>query len=298
MKDNLSNHLTLLLWISLLASSFVVSESLLPYASPVASTGLRFILASLLMLPLVYKQLKSYLHARLLMQYSGISAFLVLFFIGMFEALKTTTALNTSVIYTLIPLFSVGLSYLWLNSRIEGLKLLGFLIGTGGALWVLLASHPHQIDALQWRSGDSIFMLASVCMAMHAVLVKKWGTRIPARIGAFLILLTGSLMLLPLLLFAGELETVAWQQQGFWQALLYLTLFTTLATFFLQQYLVQRVGPNRLLAFTYLVPTLVALPQGLITEGQWPIALPGIALTILALYLISWHSWQIEQETR
>ena len=94
-------------------------------------------------------------------------------------------------------------------------------------------------------------------------------------------------MLLPLLMFFGDLTHIAWQQSYFWQILIYLTLFTTVATFFLQQHLLKKVGPNRLLAFTYLIPTLVVIPQGIENISQLYSGLPGIILTILALYLIA-----------
>ncbi len=88
-----------------MASSFVVSKDLLPYANPIASTGLRFILASILMLPIiwriyVWKKSASFIGTKIIVQYSFISLFLVLFFLGLFEALKTTSAMRTSVIYS------------------------------------------------------------------------------------------------------------------------------------------------------------------------------------------------------
>ena len=106
-------------------------------------------------------------------------------------------------------------------------------------------------------------------------------------LGAFYIMLLGSIMLLPFLLLFGDLDNIAWQQTTFWQTLLYLTVFTTIATFFLQQYLLKKVGPNRLLSFTYLIPSLVVIPQAIANTSQLYSALPGIMLTFLALYLIS-----------
>ena len=100
-------------------------------------------------------------------------------------------------------------------------------------------------------------------------------------------MLLGSILLLPFLLLFGDLNNIAWQQQEFWQTLLYLTVFTTMATFMLQQYLLKKVGPNRLLAFTYLIPTLVVIPQGIENIYNLNSALPGILMTILALYFIS-----------
>lgn len=105
--------------------------------------------------------------------------------------------------------------------------------------------------------------------------------------GSFYIMTLGSLMLLPLMALYGELEQVIWQAHEFWTILLYLTVFTTMATFFLQQYLVQSVGPNQLLAFTYLIPILVVISQGWTAILDLVNSASGIFLTLLALYMIS-----------
>jgi len=287
MKKTLADNLILLLWVSLMASSFVVSEQLIPFANPVASTGLRFILATLMMLALVKGAPFKLLTRKILLHYSLISVCLVLFFLGLFEALKTTTALKTSVIYTLLPLFSVILAYLTLKVVTPPKLIIAFIIGSFGAIWVLIAFTQQAFSIEQWQLGDSIFLGACCFLAMHVILIKKWTSDVPPTLGAFYIMLLGSILLLPFLLLFGDLSNVAWQQKEFWQTLLYLTVFTTMATFMLQQYLLKKVGPNRLLAFTYLIPTLVIIPQGIENIYTLHNVLPGILMTVLALYFIS-----------
>jgi len=287
MKSTLIDNLALLLWVSLMASSFVVSEQLLPYANPIASTALRFILATIIMLPFIGKASIKLLNYRILLRYSIISLFLVLFFLGLFEALKTTNAMRTSVIYTLLPLISVAITHIGLKLVTPNKQILGFIIGTLGAIWVLMTFTQEELVWAEWRLGDSIFLAACFSLALHVVLIKKWATDVPPKTGAFYIMLLGSLMLLPLLMFFGDLTHIAWQQSYFWQILIYLTLFTTVATFFLQQHLLKKVGPSRLLSFTYLIPSLVLIPQGVINIPQLYSALPGIMLTFVALYLIT-----------
>ena len=82
MKSTLIDNCTLLLWVSLMASSFVVSEQLIPYVNPIASTALRFLLATILMMPFIGKTSIQRLNYKILFHYSVISLFLVLFFIG------------------------------------------------------------------------------------------------------------------------------------------------------------------------------------------------------------------------
>lgn len=287
MQQTLTDNLILFIWVSLMASSFVVSEQLLPYANPIASTALRFILATLMMLVFVKRALFKQITLKVLCHYTIISLLLVLFFLGLFEALKTTTAIKTSVIYTLVPLCSVVLTYLTLKV-ITPLKLIfAFIIGSVGAIWVLFSSTQQPISFEQWQVGDSIFLAACCCLSLHVILIKKWANKVPATLGAFLIMLLGSILLLPFLFWFGDLSHIAWQQKDFWQVLLYLTVFTTVATFILQQYLLKKVGPNRLLAFTYLIPILVIIPQGVENIYNFKSTLIGVVLTILALYLIS-----------
>jgi len=287
MKQTLTDNLILFIWVSLMASSFVVSEQLLPYANPIASTALRFILATLMMVAFVNKSSLQQINSTTLGQYSIISLLLVLFFLGLFEALKTTTASKTSVIYTLVPLCSVVLAYFTLKVATPLKLIFAFILGSIGAIWVLFSSAQQALTFGQWQIGDSIFLGACCCLSLHVILIKKWANNVPATLGAFLIMLLGSILLLPFLLVLGDLSNIAWQHKQFWQVLLYLTVFTTVATFILQQYLLKRVGPNRLLAFTYLIPILVMIPQGVENIYNLNSTLIGVFLTILALFLIS-----------
>lgn len=287
MKSVLINNVILLFWVSLMASSFVMSAQLLPYANPIASTALRFIFATILMMPFIGRAAIQQLNYKILFHYSVISLFLVMFFIGLFEALKTTNAMRTSVIYTLLPLISVFFSYAGLKILTPYKQVIGYLVGTFGAIWVLFAFTEQKFVVSEWTFGDSIFLAACCCLALHVILIKKWATDIPAISGAFYIMLFGSLLLLPLFIFLGDLVNIAWQQPKFWQSLIYLTVFTTIATFLLQQYLLKKVGPNRLLSFTYLIPSLVVIPQSMSSISQLYSAIPGMMLTLLALYLIS-----------
>jgi drug/metabolite transporter (DMT)-like permease len=244
-------------------------------------------LASILMLPLILINYQPVAARKIYLQYGLISLFLVMFFLGLFEALKTTTAMRTSVIYTLVPLISIVLTYFGLKVKTSKIKLLGFGLGTIGAIWVLFAFHKDNVDLFSWYAGDGIFVLACMSLSVHVVLIKHWGGDVPPAQGSFYIMVLGSLMLLPFMGLFGELDQVPWQAREFWRILLYLTVFTTMATFFLQQHLVQKVGPNHLLAFTYLIPILVVIPQGWAGMSQLKDSLSGILLTFLALYLIS-----------
>lgn len=311
----MSSFFTLLLWAWLMASSFIVSGHMVEYASPVATSAFRFLLAMFIMLPALLfswqraklnktEQFKAlFASRRRLCHYVVISGALVGFFIGLFVALQSTTPLNTSVLYTLVPLIGVMITRVWLKEVAPLWRVVGFVLGSIGAMTVLFSTQGFSTqgfstqdfpiqgnNGFQWHSGDYIFLGSCFLLALHVVSVQKWGRSLGALSGAFMIMLFGTLWLLPIALIWGELDQVQWALQGFWVNVLYLTVFTTLFTFVLQQRLVMTVGASRLLAISYTIPVWVALftaltQSRLLSLVDWPFA-SGIVLLAIALFLI------------
>lgn len=297
---------TLLLWAWLMASSFVVSGHMVNYASPIATTGFRFLLALIMMLLVllvswyqakrpIRQEFKALFDSpRHALHYLLISGSLVGFFIGLFMALETTTPLNTSVLYTLIPLMGVIITKIWLHISTPWIKVGGFMMGSIGATGVLFSTQVHSLQDLQsfqWNQGDLLYIGACVLLAFHVVSVQKWGSRLKPFPGAFMIMLFGSMWLLPITLIWGELDQVQWGTSGFWVNALYLTIFTTLFTFVLQQRLVSTVGANRLLAFSYTIPVWVAFYTAFAESSLSTLLNIGFVLGVVclgtSLYLIS-----------
>lgn len=278
-------YVALFVWLILTASSFVVSAELLPHANPIASTGLRFLLACVLMLPFFLRRIPV-LTRKIVLRYLWISLFLVLFFVGLFKSLQTTTALRVSVIYTLLPLLTVFVSYCALRFRASPRQLVGFVLGSGGAVWGLLATSGDGFDFWVWHSGDSLFLLSCVCLALHVVLIKKWLVSVDPVQSVFMILLMGGVLLIPFVLSYGELQQVHWESQNFWITFLYLTCFTTIGTFLLQQYLLRHFGPDHLLAVSYLIPFCILLPNAVSHLDKLYYALPGFFITAMAMPII------------
>ncbi len=115
----MSSFFTLLLWAWLMASSFIVSGHMVAFASPIATSAFRFLLALLILFPVLLfswqraglskaEQFQTlFSSGQRIFHYVVISGALVGFFIGLFVALQSTTPLNTSVLYTLVPLMGV-----------------------------------------------------------------------------------------------------------------------------------------------------------------------------------------------
>ena len=134
--------------------------------------------------------------------------------------------------------------------------------------------------------GDGVFCCACVSLSLHVVLLKRWFSAQPPVQTVFFLLLFGSLLLLPVMVMWGDVESIQWSELGFWWPLLYLTGFATLATFLLQQWLLQRLTANHLLAASYLSPAIVVMLTTMPRVSLSYQGMFGVALTCLSLALI------------
>ena len=103
----------------------------------------------------------------------------------------------------------------------------------------------------------------------------------------FWVLLIGSLCLL-LFSWGDVLETnwLAIDPKVYW-GLLYLSLFSTLITFFLLQYGVVRIGATKVSAYGFLTPIIVVIIGVIIKiETFEPVLIPGMILVLIALFFI------------
>jgi drug/metabolite transporter (DMT)-like permease len=74
---------------------------------------------------------------------------------------------------------------------------------------------------------------------------------------------------------------------GAWLGIAYLAGPSTAVTFWILQYTTPRLGPSRVASYTFLTPSAVAaIEWGLgLSAPQW-VVLPGIGLTLLAVWLL------------
>lgn len=93
--------------------------------------------------------------------YACISFTLTGFFWLMFLAMRSTTALNTGVIFTLVPGISGLYSAVLLKERLGKYRLIAMIPATLGAIWVLFHGDLTELLAFNLNSGDLIFSEAA-----------------------------------------------------------------------------------------------------------------------------------------
>ena len=272
---------------ALIATSFPVGAAITHGLEPVVLTLLRFALAAVLFGPIVAWRFGLPLPGwRDLVRYSAVSACLVGFFWGMFEALRHTSALNTGTLFTLTPAIAAAASALLLRERLRPAARLALPVGIAGAVWVIFRGDLDALLGLQLGKGDAIFFAACLAMGFYMPLLRRLHRGEPMARMTFWILVTGTGWLL--LLALPRLGAVQWGAvtPAVWAGIAYLAVFTTIITFFIYQWSSTVIGPTRVMSYTYLNPALVlTIGLGFGEPLPPPATYPGI-LVILAATVI------------
>jgi len=271
----------------LVSTSFPVGETITDTIDPAALTLIRFVLAAVMLLPVIFVKFSLALSAGSFLRYSLISCCLVIFFWCMFLSLRYTTALNTSVLFTTVPALSGLYSGIIIREHLGKWHLTALFFGLFGALWVIFRGDFSLFLGLSWNRGDLIFFSGCLAMGLYTPLIRLLHRGEPMVVMTFWILVTGSIWLLPvggfelLRMDPGTVPASTWLWIG------YLAFFSTVLTFFLTQRAVPVIGPTRVMAYSYLYPAFVLIIDICLGRG-WPklSILPGIAFILAAMILL------------
>jgi drug/metabolite transporter (DMT)-like permease len=227
---------------------------------PFLTAFLRVLLASLFLLPLLAwrdqmdalkKNIKPILIVGMLN--SGIP-----FALFAFAVLHITTSL-TSVLNATTPLWGALIAWFWLKDKPANMRILGLVIGFAGVAalsWDKASFKPGaSATAGLWfhSAGFAVIacLLATLCYGLAASFTKKYLTGVPPLASA-----TGSQIGAALLLAVPGLMSIPAQAPGLsaWTAIILLAFFCTSVAYVMYFRIIERAGPARAVAVTFLIP--------------------------------------------
>jgi len=281
-------HVAMLGATFLISTSFPIGAAITSDLDSLVLTFMRFALAALLFMPFIIWRYGWHIPSlRDFLRYAVLSACLVAFFWGMFVALRTTSALNTAVIFTITPLITALVSTLLFKTTPGMTTRMALLIGMGGAIWVIFRGELDALLSLRLNVGDGIFFAATIAMGFYGPLVKRLHRGEPMAQMTFWTLVTGAAWLLALA--APQFSSVQWADvsASVYLGIVYLAIFTTLITFFIVQWCTTVIGPTKVISYTYLNPIWVVFMAMALGKASPPITTyPGFALIVAAIYLL------------
>ena len=289
MSKELNSHLIIILATFLVGGSFVVSQKLSGIIDPISITLLRFVIASLVLVPIIFFN-QNY-RKKLILTFNRamiISFFYSLFFIGLFKALEYTTALNTGTIFTLVPFITAVFSIFVFNQKISLISYLVYFIGIIGTSMVVFRGNLELFISLSLNNGDIIFLLAIFSMALYSICMKYFHKEDDELIVLVFMTLFGGVIWMSLSLIIFDIP-LNWTKIGTEEFLyiIYLSILATLVTSYLYQRGTIFLGPKKVMAYVYLNPaTIIIISYFTIHEEINTFIFIGILISSFATFIL------------
>jgi len=272
----------------LISFSYPVGEAIANEFDTGVLLFLRFGLATAIFGPLVaWRHGPIWRGWRALGGYAAISVSLVAFFWCMFFALRTTSALNTGAISTLIPGLTAIAGAILVGERLGWHRLAALGIGLIGALWVVFRGDWDRFVALDLNQGDLIYFAGCVAMGFYSPLVKLFHRGEPVMVMTFWIATINAVGLL--LIANSAFWTMDWGAVPLFAygGVAFVTLCSTVIASFLMQWGTIRIGPTRVQAYSYLLPALVIVIDWALGKGLPSLlTVPGVLIVLAASLVI------------
>jgi drug/metabolite transporter (DMT)-like permease len=203
-----------------------------------------------------------------------------LFTVGQYIGLQYTTALNVSVLNSLVPVLIIATGGIIFHDRVTPVQLCGILISSIGVLVIIAQGQLSNLRHLQFNWGDIIIVFNMMVFAVYAVYLRKrplihWLSFI------FVFGAVSTLATLPFMIWemaAGITFKPTWLTVF---AVAYVSIFPSLLAFAAWNRGVQLIGANRSGPFVHLVPVYTAiLGSALLNEHLSTFHIFGFALII------------------
>lgn len=280
--------LACLLWGSAFAGAKIGFE----YAEPIYLSGLRFTLAGLLLVPVMWAKgvnlTSAFRHWRFMLLFAFMQTYLQygLFFMGLDKVPGATAA----IIIGGGPLFVAVMAHLTLsNDKMTLRKIIAILLGISGVVFISLAKGQFTTDNPSFYPGVGLLLLSNLVGGYTNIMVvkKKQYNISPIALTSFANF-SGGLMLLLTSLIVEKPEIKVFPFE-FYAALLWLALIPA-AGFSIWYSLLQRPGVkvSELNMWKFVVPVSGCVLSWLLLPGEYPDipSIIGIVIITIALQIL------------
>ncbi|HSV53131.1 MAG TPA: DMT family transporter [Burkholderiaceae bacterium] len=169
-----------------------------------------------------------------------------------YALLSITTGLS-AILNATVPLFGAVIAWLWLKDRLNAARILGLVVGFAGVVMLAWDKASFKPDASGVAPGWAVLacLLATLCYGISASYAKRYLSGLPSLVTA-----TGSQVGATLGLALPAIWLWPAQMPGLnaWAALLVVGVVCTGVAYILYFRLIERAGPARALAVTFVVP--------------------------------------------
>jgi drug/metabolite transporter (DMT)-like permease len=289
-QDARQGHLAMLAFSALVAGSFSLGGQVANEIAPAALNAIRFAVSAGVVGVVIGLRGDWGAAGRAVTapwRYAILGGFFAIYFVTMFEGLKTAPPVSAAAVFTLTPVMSGIFGYVLLRQVMGARIALALALGAAGALWVIFRADLSALLAFEIGRGEAIFFWGCMAHAAYTPMVRVLNRGEPILVFTFWTLLTTSLIIGVW----GWSDILATDWAGLrplvWVTLVYTAVAASSMTVFLVQFASMRLPSSKVMAYTYLTPSWVLLWELGLGQTMPPIhVLAGVGLTITALALL------------
>lgn len=283
-------HLAMLAFSALIAGSFSLGGQVANDIAPAALNALRFVIAAAVVGAVIAARGGWGDAGRALgapWRYVLLGGLFGVYFVTMFEGLKTAPPVSAAAVFTLTPIMSGIFGYILLRQVMGGRIVLALSLGAAGALWVIFRADLSALVAFEIGRGEAIFFWGCMAHAFYTPLVRVLNRGEPILVFTFWTLLTTAVIIGAY----GWSDILATDWGALrplvWVTMVYTAVAASSMTVFLVQFATMRLPSSKVMAYTYLTPSWVLIWELALGQPLPPLlVLGGVALTIAALVLL------------
>ena len=257
---------------------------------PITFAAVRFILAILILLPLIRIRRFPWPSSSAEWKLIALTGFLQfsLNYSSVFWAEQHITSGLAAVLQSMIPVFGLLLAWIFLPAeRITWLKIVAVLLGVIGVAIIFI----DQLRIENWMAflGSVAIVAGAYCAAQASILIKlRAGAIHPASLVCAQMLAGLPALIVYALIVEGNPLALNWT----WTAIgcvLYLTVFGTIAAFWLYYWLLSRIESTKAMVISLVTPLIAVLMGAIFLDERLPpqtllggiLIIAGIALIVM-----------------
>lgn len=281
-------HLAMLLFSVLVAGSFSLGVLAANDIAPMALNAVRFWIAAGIIGAIVVARggvPRTALAAP--WRYLVLATVFTLYFVLMFEGLKTASSVSAAAVFTLTPVLTAAVGWVLLRQGVTPRIAFALNIGALGALWVIFRADLQAMMRFDVGRGELIYFVGCISHSFYTPLVRKLNRGESALVFTFGTLVAGAALLTVVGWF--DIISTPWLALPtvVWVTIVYTAVFASAATFTLLQFAALRLPSSKVMAYTYLTPAWVIVWNVGLGAALPPLAVGfGVAMTIVALVLL------------
>lgn len=273
---------------ALVAGSFSLGGLSAPHIDPAALNAVRFVIAAVVMwlVAAMMGRVPKVAFAAP-WRYFVLAGLYALYFVTMFEGLKTADPVSMAAVFTSNPALAGVFGYVLMAQITTPRMAMAIVIGGIGALWVIFRADLTAFLSFDVGRGEAIYFWGCIAHALYAPLMRKFSRGEPLIVFTAITLSAGAGILV--IWSFPALRATDWAALPFivWVTIVYTALFATALTVALIRIATLRLPAAKVMAYTYLVPSWVILWEVAMGNGiPSALVLPGVALTVLSLVLL------------